>query len=112
MQFKAQTSHPFLLPSSISMEESYLSYAQHTLTYVIGCLQLCDNGNYILYLGQEAGIEGCMSYITYVKKVCIKNPLLDIFHIVHDLINVFPTNRPIFPLERDTDFSINLELST
>ena len=56
--------------------------------------------------------SGCLSYLAYVRDVIKEVPPVESVPVVHDFLDVFPTDLPGLPPERDIDFPIELEPGT
>ncbi|XP_015169165.1 uncharacterized protein [Solanum tuberosum] len=56
--------------------------------------------------------SGCLSYLAYVRDVSREVPPVESVPVVRDFIDVFPTDLPGLPPERDVDFPIELEPGT
>ena len=57
-------------------------------------------------------MRGCKSFLAYVQNVSAESPQLDSVPVVREFFDIFPTDLPGFPLERDVEFIINLESGT
>ncbi|XP_070001867.1 uncharacterized protein [Nicotiana sylvestris] len=63
----------------------------------------------ISYLkAQQMVRKGCLSYLTFVRYGSVETPTIDSVLVVHDFLDVFPTDLPGMSPDRDIDFSINL----
>ncbi|KAL3356352.1 hypothetical protein AABB24_017164 [Solanum stoloniferum] len=56
--------------------------------------------------------SGCLSYLAFVRDVSREVPLIELVLVVRDFLDMFPTNLPGLPPERDIDFLIDLESGT
>ncbi|KAH0646331.1 hypothetical protein KY284_034215 [Solanum tuberosum] len=56
--------------------------------------------------------SGCLSYLYYVCDVSREVPSVESVPVVRDFLDVFPTDLPGLPPDRDTDFPIDLEPGT
>ncbi|KAH0757160.1 hypothetical protein KY290_020653 [Solanum tuberosum] len=61
---------------------------------------------------QRLMASGCLAYLAYVRDVSREVPLVESVPVVRDFIDVFPTDLPGLPPERDVDFPIELEPGT
>ncbi|XP_070017630.1 uncharacterized protein [Nicotiana sylvestris] len=52
--------------------------------------------------------KGCLSYLACVRDVNAETPSIDSVPIVRDLLDVFPTDMPSMPPDKDIDFGIDL----
>ncbi|MDV3190814.1 MAG: hypothetical protein Q8838_02815 [Candidatus Phytoplasma australasiaticum] len=56
--------------------------------------------------------HGCLSYLAHVRDISKELHSLETTRVVREFIDVFPTDLPGVPLERDIDFSIDVEPGT
>lgn len=56
--------------------------------------------------------KGCLSYLTYIWDTSAKMPPLELVGVVWEFMDVFPTDLLGVPLDRDTNFGIDLEPGT
>ncbi|PHU21986.1 Glucose-6-phosphate/phosphate translocator 2, chloroplastic [Capsicum chinense] len=55
-------------------------------------------------------LRGCKSYLSYIYDVSVESPSLDSMPVIRDILDVFSTDLPGLPLERDIEFIIDLEM--
>ncbi|XP_069144551.1 uncharacterized protein [Solanum lycopersicum] len=53
--------------------------------------------------------RGCLSYLDFIRDTSIESPPMDSVPVVQDFPDVFPSNLPGVPPDRDIDFAIDLE---
>ncbi|WMV37298.1 hypothetical protein MTR67_030683 [Solanum verrucosum] len=53
--------------------------------------------------------QWCLAYLAHIHDVDAESPSIESIPIVSEFKEVFPTNLPSMPLDRDIDFCINLE---
>ncbi|XP_070026438.1 uncharacterized protein [Nicotiana sylvestris] len=56
--------------------------------------------------------EGCLVYIAYVRDTTVESPMIDSVPVVREFADVFPSNLPGTPPDRNIDFCIDLAPST
>ncbi|CAN4091777.1 unnamed protein product [Withania somnifera] len=56
--------------------------------------------------------KGCVAYLAHVHELRVDTPTPESVPIVLEFLDVFPTDLPCLPPERDIDFSIELERGT
>ncbi|WMV49990.1 hypothetical protein MTR67_043375 [Solanum verrucosum] len=56
--------------------------------------------------------QGCMVYLAHLRDVIVEFPSIESIPVVSEFLEVFPTDLPSIPSDRDIDFYINLDLST
>ncbi|XP_015159293.1 uncharacterized protein [Solanum tuberosum] len=56
--------------------------------------------------------SGCLAYLAYVRDMSREGPSVDSVPVVREFADVFPTDLPGLPPERDIDFAIDLEPDT
>lgn len=56
--------------------------------------------------------SGCLAYLAHIRDVSREGPSVDSVPVVREYADVFPTDLPSLPPERDIDFAIDLEPST
>ncbi|XP_070029163.1 uncharacterized protein [Nicotiana sylvestris] len=56
--------------------------------------------------------KGCLAYLDYVRDTTIESPTIDSVLVVEEFADVFPSDLPGVPLNRDIDFYIDLAPST
>ncbi|XP_070014851.1 uncharacterized protein [Nicotiana sylvestris] len=69
----------------------------------------CQNG---LDLGSTHGREGYLAYLAYVRDITAKTPVIDLVLVVLEFSNVFHSDLPSMPPDRDINFCIDLSLGT
>ncbi|XP_070005778.1 uncharacterized protein [Nicotiana sylvestris] len=52
--------------------------------------------------------KGCLAYLAYVRDTTTESPMIDLVPIVREFANVFPSDLPGMPPDRDIDFCIDL----
>ncbi|XP_070035659.1 uncharacterized protein [Nicotiana tomentosiformis] len=63
----------------------------------------------IYFLKAQRMVEkGCDAYIAYVRDVSTDTPTIESVPVVRDYLDVFPTDLPGMPPDRDIDFGIDL----
>ncbi|WMV20179.1 hypothetical protein MTR67_013564, partial [Solanum verrucosum] len=55
-------------------------------------------------------VQGCLAYLDHIRDVKIESPSIESIPVVSEFREVFPTDFPGMPPDRDIDFSIDLEL--
>lgn len=53
--------------------------------------------------------KGCLSYLAFIWDTSVELPPMDSVPVVQEFLNVFPSNLPGVPPDRDINFSIDLE---
>ncbi|KAH0650029.1 hypothetical protein KY284_029941 [Solanum tuberosum] len=56
--------------------------------------------------------QGCLDYLAHVWDVEAESPSIESIHVVSEFKEVFPTDLPGMPSDRDIDFYVDLETST
>ncbi|XP_070010085.1 uncharacterized protein [Nicotiana sylvestris] len=56
--------------------------------------------------------RGCLSYLAFARDVGAETPSIDSVPVVREFPDVFPTDLPAMPPDRDIDFGIDLVLDT
>ena len=56
--------------------------------------------------------SGCLAYLAYVRDVSREGSSVDSVPVVREFADVFPTDLPGLPPDRDIDFAIDLEPDT
>ncbi|XP_070007201.1 uncharacterized protein [Nicotiana sylvestris] len=56
--------------------------------------------------------KGCLAYLDYVWDTTAESPTIDLVPVVRDIADVFPSNLPGMPPDRDIDFFIDLAPGT
>ncbi|XP_070028720.1 uncharacterized protein [Nicotiana sylvestris] len=56
--------------------------------------------------------KGCLAYLAYVRDTTAESPMINSVPIVQEFADVFPSNLPGMPTDRDIDFYIDLAPST
>jgi len=56
--------------------------------------------------------KGYLAYLAYVQDTAVENPTIDSVPVVREFSDVFPSDLPGMPPNRDIDFYIDLALST
>ncbi|XP_070013824.1 uncharacterized protein [Nicotiana sylvestris] len=56
--------------------------------------------------------KGCLAYLVYVRDTTVESPIIDSVPVVREFANVFPSNLPGMPPDRDIDFCIDLAPGT
>ena len=54
----------------------------------------------------------CLSYLDFIRDASVETPPMDSVPVVQEFLDVFPSNLPGVPPDRDIDFAINLEPGT
>ena len=52
--------------------------------------------------------RGCLSYLAFIQDTSVEPPSMDSVPVVHEFLDVFPSNLPGVPPDRDIDFAIDL----
>ncbi|XP_070010032.1 uncharacterized protein [Nicotiana sylvestris] len=52
--------------------------------------------------------KGCLAYLAYVRDTTAESPMIDSVPVVREFVDVFPSNLPDMPSDRDIDFCIDL----
>lgn len=76
-----------------------------------------DSGSYpskvISYIHAQKLIgRGCLSYLAFIQGTNIDPPSMESIPVVQEFVEVFPTDLPGVPPDRDIDFPIDLEPGT
>ena len=53
--------------------------------------------------------KGCLSYLAFIRNTSVEPPPMDSVPVVQKFLDVFPSDLPSIPPDRDIDFSIDLE---
>ena len=56
--------------------------------------------------------QGCLAYLAHIRDGEVEFPSIESIPVVSEFTEVFPTNLPEMPLDRDIDFCIDLEPAT
>ena len=56
--------------------------------------------------------RGCLSYLAFIWDTSIEPPPMDSVLVVQEFLDVFPSDLPGVPPDRDIDFAIDLEPDT
>ncbi|XP_070018160.1 uncharacterized protein [Nicotiana sylvestris] len=56
--------------------------------------------------------KGCLAYLAYVQDTTAESPMIDSVLVVQEFADVFPSNLPGMPPDRDIDFCIDLAPGT
>ncbi|XP_070022149.1 uncharacterized protein [Nicotiana sylvestris] len=56
--------------------------------------------------------KGCLANLAYVRDTTAESPTIDSVPLVREFVDVFPSNIPRMPLDRDIDFCIDLAPGT
>ena len=56
--------------------------------------------------------RGCLSYLAFIRDTSVEPPPLDSVPVVQEFLDVFPSDLPGVPPDRDIDFAIDLEPDT
>ncbi|CAN4125028.1 unnamed protein product [Withania somnifera] len=68
---------------------------------------------FISFLRARRLVEmGCVAYLAHVHDLRVDTPTLESVPIMSEFLDVFPTDLPGLPPERDIDFAIELERGT
>ncbi|XP_070054523.1 uncharacterized protein [Nicotiana tomentosiformis] len=63
----------------------------------------------IFFLNARHMVEkGCLAYLAYVRDTAVETPTIDSVPVVQEFSDVFPSNLPGMPPDRDIDFNIDL----
>ncbi|WMV09555.1 hypothetical protein MTR67_002940 [Solanum verrucosum] len=60
----------------------------------------------------QPGIEGCLAYLAHIRDVEVGYPSFEFIHVVLEFRDVFRTDFPCMPPDRDIDLCIDLEPGT
>ena len=67
----------------------------------------------IFFIRAQRMVErGCLSYIAFIRDTSVEPPSMDSVPVVQEFLDVFPSDLPDVPPDRDIDFSIDLEPGT
>lgn len=55
---------------------------------------------------------GCLVYLAFIHDTIIEPPLMESFPIIQEFDDIFPTDLPRVPPDKNIDFAIDLQLST
>ena len=55
---------------------------------------------------------GCLSYLAFIRDTSVEPPSMDSVPVVQEFLEVFLSDLPGVPPDRDIDFAINLEPGT
>ncbi|WMV32336.1 hypothetical protein MTR67_025721 [Solanum verrucosum] len=61
---------------------------------------------------RKLGGQGCLAYLAHIRDVEVESPSIESIPVVSDFKEVFPTDLPGMPPDRDIDLCIDLELGT
>ena len=56
--------------------------------------------------------KGCLAFLAHLKDDTTQVPSIESVSVVRELLDVFPTDLPGMPPDRDIDFCIDLEPGT
>ena len=56
--------------------------------------------------------RGCLAYLAHIRDTSIETPMLESIPVVSEFSEVFPTDLPGLPPDRDIDFCIDVEPGT
>ena len=56
--------------------------------------------------------RGCLSYLAFIRDTSVEPPSMDSVPVVQEFLDVFPSDLPGVPPDRDIDFAIDLEPGT
>ena len=56
--------------------------------------------------------RGCLSYLAFIRDTSVEPPPTNSFPVVQEFLDVFPSDLPGVPPDRDIDFAIDLEPGT
>ena len=56
--------------------------------------------------------RGCLSYLAFIRDTSVESPPTDSVPVVQEFLDVFPSDLPGVPPDRDIDFAIDLEPDT
>ncbi|XP_070041368.1 uncharacterized protein [Nicotiana tomentosiformis] len=56
--------------------------------------------------------KGCLAYLAYVRDTTAESPTIDSVPVVREFADVFSSDLPVMPPDRDIDFCIDLALGT
>ncbi|XP_070007872.1 uncharacterized protein [Nicotiana sylvestris] len=56
--------------------------------------------------------KGCLAYLAYVRDTTVESPTIDSVPVVREFADVFPSDLPDIPPDRDIDFCIDLAPGT
>ena len=56
--------------------------------------------------------KGCLAFLAHLRDDTIQVPSIESVSVVHEFLDVFPTDLPGMPPDRDIDFCIDLEPGT
>ena len=73
----------------------------HTLTGIISFIR-----------ARRLVASRCLAYLAHIRDMSREGPSVDSVPVVREYADVFPTDLPGLPLERDIDFAIDLEPGT
>ncbi|XP_070045104.1 uncharacterized protein [Nicotiana tomentosiformis] len=91
----------------------------HAVTVTLGILELLRlewkssfvsaSSRVISFLKARHMVEkGCLAYLAYVRDTTTKTPTIDSVPVVREFSDVFPSDLPSMPPDRDIDFCIDL----
>ena len=56
--------------------------------------------------------RGCLAYLAHIRDTSIETPMIESIPVVSECSEVFPTDLPGLPPDRDIDFCIDVETGT
>ncbi|XP_070046131.1 uncharacterized protein [Nicotiana tomentosiformis] len=56
--------------------------------------------------------KGCLAYLAYVRDTTVQTPIIDSVRVVREFADVFPSNLPGMPPDRDIDFCMDMAPGT
>ena len=56
--------------------------------------------------------RGCLAYLALIRDTSVETPMLESIPVVSEFSEVFPTDLPGLPPDRDIDFCIDVEPGT
>ncbi|XP_070036485.1 uncharacterized protein [Nicotiana tomentosiformis] len=114
---------PDVLPADLPGMDRLLPYHTtldcHAKTVMLAILGLprvewrgsldCVPSRVISYLKAERMVvKGCVAYLSFMRDVSAETPTIESVLIVKDFLDMFPTDLPGMPPDRDIDFGIDL----
>ncbi|XP_070008379.1 uncharacterized protein [Nicotiana sylvestris] len=76
-------------------------------------LSICASSRVISFLKARHMVEkGCLAYLDYVRNTTTETPTIDSMPVVREFSDVFPSDLPGMPPDRDINFCIDLSIDT
>ncbi|WMV37357.1 hypothetical protein MTR67_030742 [Solanum verrucosum] len=118
MQVEKQCNQERRLPAFAGKTDAEVSNAVITCTILVYdrmATILFDSGSTYSYVSVQFALgfdAKCLAYLAHIRDVDAESPSIESIPIVSEFKEVFPTDLPGMPLDRDIDFCIDWEPNT